>query len=137
PPHNLGEVIDGVVAAIDNPEITVRELMRHIKGPDFPTGAILMGKEGIRDAYQTGRGSIKMRGVAQIEETARGGQRVVITEVPYQVNPASLLTKIAELRRDRRIPEIANDSPNRLAIRNESNKQGMRLVIELRQGANP
>ena len=137
PPHNLGEVIDGVVAAIDKPDITPRELMKLIKGPDFPTGAVIMGKDGIRDAYQTGRGSIKMRGLAQVEETTRGGQRIVITEVPYQVNPASLLTKVAELRRDRKIPEIANDSANRLAIRNESNKQGMRLVIELRQGANP
>jgi DNA gyrase subunit A len=137
PPHNLGEVIEGVVAAIDDPKITSRELMKHIKGPDFPTGAIIMGKEGIREAYETGRGSIRMRGQAQIEETARGGQRIVITEVPYQVNPASLLTKIAELRRDRKVPEIANDTAGRLSIRNESNKQGMRLVVDLRHGANP
>jgi DNA gyrase subunit A len=137
PPHNLGEVIDATVAMIDNPEITVGELMKHIKGPDFPTGAVIMGRQGIRDTYETGRGSIRMRGLATIEETSRGGQRIVITEVPYQVNPASLLEKIAVLRKDRKIPEIANDTGNRLAIRNESNKQGMRLVVELRQGANP
>jgi len=137
PPHNLGEVIDAVVAMIDEPEITVSGLMKHIKGPDFPTGGVIMGREGIRDAYVTGRGSIRVRGLAAIEETSRGGQRIVITEVPYQVNPAALLMKVALLRKERKIPEIANDSPNRLAIRNESNKQGMRLVIELRAGANP
>jgi DNA gyrase subunit A len=137
PPHNLGEVVDAVVAMIDEPEITVAGLMNHIKGPDFPTGAVIMGRQGIRDAYETGRGSIRVRGLATIEETSRGGQRIVITEVPYQVNPAALLMKIAQLRKDRKIPEIANDAPNRLSIRNESNKQGMRLVIELRAGANP
>src|SRR6266540_3536181 len=137
PPHNLGEVIDAVVAMIDDPEIAVAGLMKHIKGPDFPTGGVIMGRQGIRDAYETGRGSIRVRGLAAVEETSRGGQRIVITEVPYQVNPAALLMKVALLRKERKIPEIANDSPNRLAIRNESNKQGMRLVIELRQGANP
>src|SRR6266511_1518255 len=137
PPHNLGEVIDAVVAMIDDPEIVVAGLMKHIKGPDFPTGGVIMGRQGIRDAYETGRGSIRVRGLAAVEETSRGGQRIVITEVPYQVNPAALLMKVALLRKERKIPEIANDSPNRLAIRNESNKQGMRLVIELRAGANP
>ena len=137
PPHNLGEVIDATIAMIDNPEITIAQLMRHVKGPDFPTGGVIMGTQGIRDAYETGRGSIRMRGVATIEETSRGGQRIVVTEVPYQVNPAALLEKVAILRKDRKVPEIANDTGNRLAIRNESNKQGMRLVIELRHGANP
>ncbi len=137
PPHNLGEVTDAVVAMIDDPEISVSALMKHVKGPDFPTGAVIMGRQGIRDAYETGRGSIRVRGLAAIEETSRGGQRIVITEVPYQVNPASLLQKIALLRKDRKTPEIANDAPNRLAIRNETSKQGMRLVIELRQGVNP
>src|SRR5919204_585352 len=99
--------------------------------------SVIMGSQGIRDAYETGRGSIRMRGVATIEETSRGGQRIVVTEVPYQVNPAALLEKVAILRKDRKVPEIANDTGNRLAIRNESNKQGMRLVIELRHGANP
>jgi DNA gyrase subunit A len=137
PPHNLGEVIDGVVAAIDDPDIAVSELMKHIKGPDFPSGSLILGKHGIREAYETGRGSIKMRGVAQIEETSRGGQRIVITELPYQVNPAALLIKTAELRKDGKIREIAPDSASRQAIRNESNRQGLRLVIELRHGANP
>ena len=137
PPHNLGEVIDGVIAAIDDPDITVAELMKHIKGPDFPSGGLILGRLGIRDAYETGRGSVKMRGVTQIEETSRGGQRIVITELPYQVNPAALLTKVAELRRDGKIREIAPGSPSRQTIRNESNRQGLRLVIELRNGANP
>jgi len=137
PPHNLGETIDAAIAMIDDPEIDVAGLMQHIKGPDFPTGGVIMGRQGIRDAYETGRGSIRMRGLAVIEETSRGGQRIVVTEVPYQVNPASLLMKVAQLRKDRKLPEIANDAPNRLAIRNESNKQGMRLVFDLRAGANP
>src|SRR5919198_588818 len=109
PPHNLGEVIDGIVAAIDNPKITSRELMKHIKGPDFPTAGQILGRGGIRDAYESGRGSIKMRGVSTIEENARGRQQIVITEVPYQVNPASLLVKVAQLRQDKRLPEIPAD----------------------------
>src|SRR6266702_3475680 len=137
PPHNLGEVIDGVIAAIDDPDITVAELMKHIQGPDFPAGGLILGRQGIRDAYETGRGSVKMRGVTEIEETSRGGQRIVITELPYQVNPAALLTKVAELRRDGKIREIGPGSPSRQTIRNESNRQGLRLVIELRHGANP
>jgi DNA gyrase subunit A len=137
PPHNLGEVIDGVIAAIDDPDITVAELMKHVKGPDFPLGGLILGRQGIRDAYETGRGSVKMRGVTEIEETSRGGQRIVITELPYQVNPAALLTKVAELRRDGKIREIGPGSPSRQTIRNESNRQGLRLVIELRHGANP
>ncbi len=137
PPHNLGEVIDGVIAAIDDPDITVAELMKHIQGPDFPAGGLILGRQGIRDAYETGRGSVKMRGVTEIEETSRGGQRIVITELPYQVNPAALLTKVAELRRDGKIREIAPGSQSRQTIRNESSRQGLRLVIELRHGANP
>src|SRR6266568_4097706 len=137
PPHNLGEVIDGVIAAIDDPDITVAELMKHIKGPDFPAGGLILGRQGIRDAYETGRGSVKMRGVTEIEETSRGGPRIVITELPYQVNPAALLTKVAELRRDGKIREIAPGSQSRQTIRNESSRQGLRLVIELRHGANP
>src|ERR687887_1818276 len=137
PPHNLGEVIDGVIAQIDDPKITTAQLMKHIKGPDFPTGATLIGKQGIKDAFETGRGSLKVRGVVEIEETKQGGQRLVITEVPYQVNPASLLTKIAELRKDGKIKEIAGDGATRQSIRNESGKQGMRLVVELKRGANP
>src|SRR2546430_2932592 len=109
PPHNLGEVIDGVVAAIDNPKITSRELTKIIKGPDFPTAAQILGRAGIRDAYETGRGSIKMRGVTHIEENSRGRQQIVVTEGPYQVNPASMLVKVAQLRQDKRLPEIPPD----------------------------
>src|ERR687888_1668280 len=126
PPHNLGEVIDATIAQIDDPGITVAKLMKHVKGPDFPTGATIVGKQGIKEAYETGRGSIRMRGVATIEETRQGTPRIVITEVPYQVNPASLLTKIAELRKDGKIREVASDSASKQAIRNESGKQGMR-----------
>src|SRR5206468_9552391 len=120
-----------------NPNITIPQLMKHIKGPDFPTGASIIGRQGIKDAYETGRGSIKMRGSTTIEETRQGTQRIVITEVPYQVNPASMLTKIAELRKDGEIKEIATDSASKQSIRNESGKQGMRLIVELRRGANP
>jgi len=137
PPHNLGEVIDGVSAAIDNPEITSAQLMKFIKGPDFPTGAQILGKQAIKDAYRTGRGSIKVRGVTSIEENARGRQQIVVTEVPYQVNPASLLVKVAQLRQDKKLPEVPPDPRNgKPSIRNES-KEDLRLVIELRPGANP
>ncbi len=130
PPHNLGEVIDAVVHYLDNPESTPRELMRFIKGPDFPTGAQILGKDGIRDAYTTGRGSIKVRAVAQIEETSQGRQRIVVTELPYQVNKARLAEKIAELVRAGKLKDIAD-------LKDESNRQGMRLVIDLKRGANP
>src|SRR5439155_21871520 len=121
---------------IDDPTITIASLMKHVKGPDFPTGATIVGREAIKEAYETGRGSIKMRGVATIEETRQGTPRIVITEVPYQVNPASLLTKVAELRKDGKIREIATDSAAKQSIRNESGKQGMRLIVELRRGVN-
>src|SRR5437016_3477273 len=110
PPHNLGEVIDATIAQIDDPSITIAQLMKHVKGPDFPTGASIVGRQGIKEAYETGRGSIRMRGTTTIEETRQGTQRIVVTEVPYQVNPASLLTKIAELRKDGKIREISTDS---------------------------
>jgi DNA gyrase subunit A len=131
PPHNLAEVVDAVSAAIDNPDITVRQLMRHMKGPDFPTGGIIMGKDGIRDYFNTGRGSIRVRGRAIIEEDSRGRQKLVITEIPYQVNPLRVAEKIEELRQSRRMPEIA-------AVRNESSSRaGMRVVVELGRAANP
>src|SRR5207245_3374921 len=91
PPHNLGEVIDAVVSQIDDPDVTLAQLMKHVKGPDFPTGASIVGRQGIKEAYETGRGSIRMRGTTTIEETKQGTPRIVITEVPSQVNPASLL----------------------------------------------
>jgi DNA gyrase subunit A len=131
PPHNLGEVIDGVVAAIENPEITVRELMKKIKGPDFPTSGLIIGREGIRDAYETGRGSIKMRGRVVIEEGHQGRQRVVVTELPYMVNKANLARKIKDLYDARRIRDIAD-------LRDESSgRGGMRLVVDLKRNANP
>jgi DNA gyrase subunit A len=130
PPHNLGEVVDAVVYYLENPEAKPRELMKFIKGPDFPTGAQILGKQGIQDAYLTGRGSIKVRAVTQIEETSQGRQRVVVTELPYQVNKARLAEKIAELVRSGRLKDIAD-------LKDESNRQGMRLVIDLKRAANP
>jgi DNA gyrase subunit A len=130
PPHNLGEVIDAVVHYLDHPESKPKDLMKFIKGPDFPTGAAILGKQGITDAYTTGRGSIKVRAATQIEETSQGRQRIVVTELPYQVNKARLAEKIAELVRGGRLKDIAD-------LRDESNRQGMRLVIELKRNANP
>ncbi len=129
PPHNLGEVIDGVVAMIDNPEITVDELMQYIKGPDFPTACNIMGKQGIREAYKTGRGRILVRAEANIEEMANGRQRIVVTEIPYMVNNAKLVERIAELHKDKRIDGISD-------IRDEYSKAGIRIVIELKLDAN-
>ncbi len=130
PPHNLGEVIDAVVHYLDHPESKPKDLMKFIKGPDFPTGAAILGKQGITDAYTTGRGSIKVRAATQIEETTQGRQRIVVSELPYQVNKARLAEKIAELVRGGRLKDIAD-------LRDESNRQGMRLVIELKRNANP
>jgi len=131
PPHNLGEVIDGVIHSIDNPEVTALELMKFVKGPDFPTGALILGKDGIRDAYTTGRGSIKVRAVCSIEEAANGRQRIVVTELPYQVNKARLAEKIADLVHAGRLKDVADVKDH------SSGREGMRLVIELKRGANP
>ncbi|HEX9694027.1 MAG TPA: DNA gyrase subunit A, partial [Actinomycetota bacterium] len=130
PPHNLGEVIDAVVHYLDHPESKPKDLMKFIKGPDFPTGAAILGKQGITDAYTTGRGSIKVRAATQIEEMAQGRQRIVVTELPYQVNKARLAEKIAELVRGSKLKDIAD-------LRDESNRHGMRLVVELKRNANP
>lgn len=130
PPHNLGEVIDATVYMIDNPECTVEDLMKLVKGPDFPTGAQILGKSGIRDAYKTGTGKIKVRACCEIEETNRGKSQIIVTEIPYQVNKARLIEKIAELVRDKRIEGISE-------LRDESNREGMRIVIELKRDANP
>lgn len=129
PPHNLGEVIDGVVMMIDNPEVTVKDLMARIKGPDFPTAGIIMGKDGIKSAYETGRGRIKVRAKAVIEEMNGGKSRIVVTEIPYLVNKAHLIEKIAELVRDKKIEGIFD-------LRDESDREGMRIVIEVRKDAN-
>jgi DNA gyrase subunit A len=131
PPHNLGEVIDGVVHYIDHPDVTSKDLMKFIKGPDFPTGAIALGKEGIRDAYMTGRGSIKVRAVTSIEEGSNGRSRIVVTELPYQVNKARLAEKIADLVKTGKVKDIADLSDH------SSGRAGMRLVIDLKRGANP
>ena len=129
PPHNIGEVIDGVVMLIENPDVTPTELMMTIKGPDFPTGGIIMGREGIKSAYATGRGVIRVRAVAQIERMNSGKMRIVVTELPYQVNKARLIEKIAELVRDKKLDGITD-------LRDESDRTGMHIVIELRRDAN-
>ena len=130
PPHNLGEVIDATIELIDNSEATVEDLMKHIKGPDFPTGAKILGKSGLRQAYRTGIGKVKVRACCEIEETARGKSQIVVTEIPFQVNKARLIEKIAELVKDKKIEGISD-------IRDESNRNGMRIVIELKRDANP
>ena len=128
PPHNLTEVVDGINAMIDNPEIEIDELMHYIKGPDFPTHGLILGTDGIKDAYRTGRGAIKMRAKTHIEVTTRGKQRIVITELPYQVNKARLIDKIAQLAREKQIEGITE-------LRDESNRDGIRVVIELKADA--
>ena len=128
PPHNLGEVIDAVNHVLDHPDATPDDLMQFVHGPDFPTGALILGKSGIHDAYRTGRGSIKMRAVAEIEE-ARQGMRIVVTEVPYQTSVEVIGQKIAELVNDRKIEGIRD-------VRNESSGDTVRLVVELKRDAN-
>lgn len=129
PPHNLGEVIDATVHLIDNEECSVDDLMQFIKGPDFPTAAIIMGKENIAEAYRTGRGKVKVRARAVIEELPKGKQQIVVTEIPYQVNKAKLVERIAELVKDKKIEGISD-------LRDESNRNGMRIVIELKRDVN-
>lgn len=129
PPHNLGEVIDGVQAMIKNPDITPMELMEYIQGPDFPTAGYILGREGIRQAYRTGRGSVTMRAKASIEEN-NGKARIIVSELPYQVNKARLVEKIAELVREKRIEGITD-------LRDESDRNGMRVVVEMRRDVNP
>lgn len=127
PPHNLGEVIDATIALIDNPDITIKELMEdYIFGPDFPTGALLLGRSGIKSAFETGRGSVVMRAKVDIEEMKNGKPRIIISEIPYQVNKATLVEKIATLVRDKEIDGITD-------LRDESNREGIRIVVELRR----
>ena len=130
PPHNLGEVVDACIAVIDRPEITIDELIDIVPGPDFPTGGIILGRAGIKSAYHTGRGSVTMRGRVSTEQVRKDREALIITEIPYQVNKASMVEKIAELVRDKKIEGIAD-------IRDESDRQGMRVVIELRRDAVP
>ena len=130
PPHNLGEVIDGTIALIDNRDLPDQDLLKYVKGPDFPGGGIILGRKGIEDAYLTGRGSIKVRSRSEIEPMNNGKNRIVVTEIPYQVNKARLIEKIAELARDKKIDGITD-------LRDESDRKGMRIVIELRRDVNP
>lgn len=129
PPHNMGEVIDAYVAMLDNPEITTEELMAFIPGPDFPTGGLIMGTAGIRQAYRTGRGRVVVRARAEIEPMANGKSRIIVTEIPYQVNKARLVEKIAELVHDKRVEGISD-------LRDETDRKGMRIVIELKKDVN-
>ena len=129
PPHNLSEVIDGICYVIDNPDAQMEDLCQYIKGPDFPTGGIIMGRSGIRAAYATGRGKIKVRARTDIEEMQGGRQRIVVTEIPYMVNKARLVESIAELVKSKRVEGISD-------LRDESDRQGMRIVVELKREAN-
>ena len=130
PPHNLGEVVDGLVMLIDNPDVEIPQLMTAIKGPDFPTGAIILGTEGIKNAYNTGRGIVKIRARAEIEPMQKGKHRIVVSEIPYQVNKARLIEGIAQLVKDGVIEGITD-------LRDESDRRGMRVVIELKSDAVP
>ncbi|MBP2655661.1 MAG: gyrase subunit [Firmicutes bacterium] len=129
PPHNLGEVIDGIFMMIDNPDVTINDLMTVIKGPDFPTAGLILGHAGIRAAYTTGRGSVKMRAQSRTEKMSNGKYRILVTEIPYQVNKSRLIENIASLVRDKTVDGITD-------LRDESDRNGMRIVIELRRDAN-
>src|ERR687891_711356 len=136
PPHNLGEVVDAIIEVLENPKLSedkaelLAAAMKHVKGPDFPTGALILGRQGIVDAFKTGRGSIKVRAVCEVEEGTRGASRIVVTEVPYLVNKARLAEKIAELVNSKRLEGISD-------IRDESSRAGIRLVIDLKRNAVP
>lgn len=128
-PHNLNESIDASIAYMKNPEISIEELNEIIKGPDFPTGAKILGRKGIKDAYQTGRGKVKLRGIAEIEPFKKNRERIIVTEIPYQVNKARLIEKIADLVKDKKLDGISD-------IRDESDRKGMRIVIEIKRDSN-
>ncbi|MBS1913182.1 MAG: DNA gyrase subunit A [Bacteroidetes bacterium] len=130
PPHNLGEVVDGLVSMIDDPNVTVDELMKHVKAPDFPTGGIIYGYDGVAEAYRTGRGRVVMRAKVATEVLKSGKEQLVVSELPYQVNKATLIEKIADLVREKKLEDIAN-------IRDESDRDGLRIVIELKRDAAP
>lgn len=127
-PHNLSEVVDGIVATVDNPEITIEELTKHIKGPDFPTGGIIYGYSGVKEALETGRGRVVLRGRANIETSHSGRETIIISEIPYQVNKASLVAKIAELANEKKIEGISD-------VRDESDRSGLRIVVEVKRDA--
>ena len=129
PPHNLSEVVDGLIMMIDNPDVTIQDLMMAIKGPDFPTGGLILGRDGIKQAYLTGRGAVKMRAQTRVERMSNGKSRIIVSELPYQVNKAKLIENIAALVRDKAIDGITD-------LRDESDRSGMRIVIELRRDVN-
>ncbi|OHW61294.1 DNA gyrase subunit A [Andreesenia angusta] len=130
PPHNLKEIINGIVELIENPEVEVEDILKHIKGPDFPTGAMIMGKDGLSEAYRTGRGKVTVRAVSNIEVNEKGRSSIIFTEIPYQVNKAREIEKIASLVRDKKIEGISD-------LRDESDRDGMRIVVEVKKDANP
>ena len=133
PPHNLREVVNAVIAYVDDPSLDVPDLMKHISGPDFPTGGAILGRQGIREAYETGRGRVRVRALAHIEPLSHGKEAIIVTELPYQVKkggPGGLVEKIADLVREKKISEISD-------LRDESDRNGMRLVIELKRDALP
>jgi DNA gyrase subunit A len=130
PPHNLSEVVDGIIAYIDNNEITIEELMKFIKGPDFPTGGLIYGYEGVREAFMTGRGRVVVRGEATFEANDHGKEAIIVTSIPYQVNKAEMIKKTADLVNDKKIDGITD-------IRDESDRKGLRIVYELRKDAIP
>ena len=128
-PHNLTEVINATMMMIENPEVTIPELMTAIKGPDFPTGGVIQGKQGIKSAYETGRGRVQVRAVAEIEEMKKDKYRIVVSELPYQVNKAKLIEDIASLVRDKKVTGVSD-------LRDESDREGIRVVVELTRGTN-
>ena len=130
PPHNLGELVDGILALIDDPELTPLNLMEYIKGPDFPTGGIIDGQKGIRDAYMTGRGKVRVRGKVEIEEQKNGKASIIIKEIPYQLNKSTLIERIADLVKEKRVTGITD-------LRDESDREGIRVVIEVKKGEEP
>jgi len=130
PPHNFGELVDGLVALIDNPDYDSEKLMKYIQGPDFPTGGVIVGRDGIIEAYKTGRGKVVVRGKLRIEEGKGGKDKIIITEIPYQVNKTTLIERIAQLVREKKISDISD-------LRDESDRDGMRIVLELKRDCNP
>ena len=130
PPHNLGEIINATIAYINNKDITIAQLMKHVPGPDFPTGGLIIGKEIIKQGYNKGRGSFKIRGEIEFEEKKGGRDILIIKSIPYQVNKSALIEKIAQLVRDKKIEGIRD-------LRDESNREGIRVVIELRKNTEP
>jgi DNA gyrase subunit A len=130
PPHNLGELVDATIELIDNEDVTIDDLLKHVKGPDFPTGATIYGGAPMKQAYQTGRGSVMMRAIATIEETKRGRHQIVVTEIPYGVNKATLIEKVAELVKDKKLNGISD-------LRDETARGAVRVVIELKKDAYP